>query len=54
MLVLLIFIGTLLLSFLITSLIIWLICWCFSLTFSWTMALGIWLVLLLLKSVFRK
>ena len=48
------FIVSLFLSFLIVTLLIYLICICFGLTFSWPIAIGIWLVLLLLKHVFGK
>lgn len=34
--------------------IIWLVCKCFGWTFSLLIATGIWLVLLLLKSVFER
>ena len=33
--------------------IIYLICLCFDLTFSWKIAIGIWLVSLLVGSVFK-
>ena len=39
-------------SWLITCGVVGLVCLCFGLTYSWAMATGIWLVLLLLKSVF--
>ena len=41
------------LSFLITAGIIKLITVCFGLTFSWSVATGIWLTMILLKSIFR-
>lgn len=44
---------TLALSCLCTIGIIKLICWAFSLTFSLKMAFGIWLLILLLGSIFR-
>lgn len=41
-------------SWLITCGIIKLITWCFGLTFSWPIATGIWLILWLLGSIFKK
>ena len=41
------------LEFLFTAGIIYLITWCFGLAFSWKIAFGIWLVMLLLTSIFR-
>lgn len=41
------------LSFALTSAIIYGICWAFKLTFAWRYAFGIWLILLILRSVFR-
>jgi hypothetical protein len=40
-------------SWLVTCGIIKLICICFSLTFSWGVATGIWLVMILMRSVFQ-
>ncbi len=42
------------LSWLATSVIVWLIFKCFDLQFSWKIATGIWLLLIILKSVFKK
>ena len=42
------------LSWIVTCVIIKLITLCFGVAFSWLIATGIWLVLLLLKAVFRK
>ena len=39
-------------SFGITGLIIKGICWAFGFTFSWKLALGIWLILALVGSIF--
>lgn len=36
-------------SFFVTAGIVWLICYCFKITFTWPIALGVWLILLLLK-----
>lgn len=40
-------------SFFVTAGILWLICWAFALTFTWKIAIGIWLVLILARSVFQ-
>lgn len=40
------------LSWIATCGIVKLICLCFGLTFSWLIATGIWLVMILLRSVF--
>lgn len=42
------------LSWIVTCVIIKLITLCFGVAFSWLIATGIWLVILLLKSVFGK
>ena len=39
-------------SFGITALIFKGICWAFSLTFSWKVAFGIWLIMILVGSIF--
>lgn len=44
----------LVLSWIVTCVIIKLITLCFGVAFSWLIATGIWLVFLLLKSVFGK
>lgn len=44
--------GAFVLSYLLTCGSIKLICLCFGLTFSWLIATGIWLVMILLRSVF--
>lgn len=36
-----------------TCLVVKLITMCFGLTFSWAMATGIWLIILLLKKIFK-
>lgn len=40
-------------SCLITCGIVKLICLCFGLTFTWPIATGIWLLIILLKNIFR-
>ena len=46
-------VGAFALSFVLTSAIIYGICWAFKLVFTWRFAFGIWLILLILRSVFR-
>lgn len=41
------------LSWIITCGIIKLICLCFGLAFSWSVATGIWLITILLRSIFK-
>lgn len=41
------------LSFGITSAILYGICWAFNFTFSWKLAIGIWLLLIILRSIFK-
>ena len=41
-------------SWIITCGIVYLVFCCFSLVFSWPVATGIWLILLILGSVFRR
>lgn len=41
-------------TYFITCGIIYLITLCFGLTFSWLTATGIWLIMILLSSVFKK
>lgn len=41
------------LSFGITSSVVYGICWAFGLNFTWKIAIGIWLVLYILKSIFK-
>ena len=43
----------LIVSWLITCGIVKLICLCFGLTFTWLIATGIWLLIILLKNIFR-
>lgn len=46
-----IIVGAFALSFVLTSAIIYGICWAFKLTFAWRYAFGIWLILLVMRSV---
>lgn len=50
----LIFLAALIVSWLLTCGIIFLICLCFGFDFSFAIATGIWLILLLLGSVFGR
>lgn len=51
----------LILEFLVASMVSWaitcgivkLICLCFGITFTWLIATGIWLLLIVLKNIFR-
>ena len=47
-------VGFLALSFALTPAIIYGICWAFKLTFAWRYAFGIWLILLIMRSVLRR
>lgn len=46
-------VGVFALSFVLTSAIIYGICWAFKLVFTWRFAFGIWLILLVMRSVLR-
>lgn len=52
LLLLLIVIVCICTSALITVGIVKLICWCFGLAFSWKIAIGVWLIMCLVTSVF--
>ena len=47
------FVGMMALSFAIVSAIIYGICWAFKIVFTWRFAFGIWLILLVMRSVLR-
>lgn len=47
-----IFVGLLLVSFGLTAGITYLIFWCFGWEWNWFIALGLWLLMILLKSIF--
>lgn len=40
-------------SFIATAGLIWLVCWAFAWTFTWKVAFGVWIVLILMRSVFK-
>lgn len=44
----------LVISFLITALLIWILAMCFGFLFTWKLALGIWVIYLIIKSIFYK
>lgn len=46
------FVGILLLSFLATAGITYVIFWCFGWEWNWLIALGIWLLMILIKNLF--
>ena len=46
-------VGMLALSFALVSAIIYGICWAFKIVFTWRFAFGIWLILLIMRSVLR-
>lgn len=41
------------LSFLISAGLIWVVCWAFGLAWSWKLALGLWVVMLLISSAVK-
>lgn len=45
-------IAFLALSFFMTAAIVFGICWAFALTFSWKLAVGVWLILCLVRGIF--
>lgn len=44
----------LVISFLITALLIWILAMCFGFLFTWKLALGVWVIYLIIKSIFYK
>lgn len=40
-------------SFAIVAGLYWVICWAFSLTFSWKIAIGIWVIVTILRNIFK-
>ena len=53
-LAILMFIGAMLIDYLTCALIVYAICWCFGLAFSFKLALGIYLVYLLIRGCVGK
>lgn len=48
----LVFIGIYALSWIVTCGLIWVVCACFDLAFKWSVATGVWVLILLAKSIF--
>lgn len=46
-------VGAMLIDYLVCALIVYSICWCFSLAFSFKLALGVYLVYLLIRGIFK-
>jgi hypothetical protein len=44
----------LVISFLITALLIWILAMCFGFLFTWKLALGVWVIYLIVKSIFTR
>ena len=44
----------LVISFLITALLIWILAMCFGFLFTWKLALGVWVIYLIIKSIFTR
>lgn len=44
----------LVISFLITALLIWILAMCFGFMFTWKLALGVWVIYLIIKSIFTR
>lgn len=51
--VIVMFVGAILMDYLTCALIVYAICWCFSLAFSFKLALGVYLVYLLIRGIFK-
>lgn len=49
----LMFIGTLLIDYFAFALIVYALCWCFSLAFNFKLALGLYLVYLFIRGIFK-
>ena len=52
--VIVMFVGAMLIDYLVCALVVYSICWCFSLTFSFKLALGVYLVYLLIRGCVGK
>ena len=53
LLVLLIIAIVLALDFFICAGLVWVICWAFGLVFTWKIAIGVWVITLLLSGIFK-
>lgn len=45
--------GTIVFSFFLNTGLVWVACWAFGWTFSWKLAIGIYVVEVILKSIFN-
>lgn len=45
--------GAMLIDYLVCALIVYAVCWCFSLAFSFKLALGVYLVYLFIRGIFK-
>ena len=52
--VIIMFVGAILIDYLVCALIVYAICWCFGLAFSFKLALGVYLVYLLIRGCVGK
>ena len=52
--VIVMFVGAILIDYLVCALVVYSICWCFSLAFSFKFALGVYLVYLLIRGCVGK
>lgn len=44
----------LVISFLITAVLIWILAMCFGFMFTWKLALGVWVIYLIIKSILQE
>ncbi len=54
MLYFIIFLLILVISFLFTAGLYWIVAWAFDFAFSWKYAIGIWVALFIIKSIFQR
>ena len=51
--VIVMFVGAMLIDYLVCALIVYSICWCFGLAFSFKLAFGVYLVFQLIRGIFK-
>ena len=51
--VIVMFVGAMLIDYLVLSLIVYAICWCLGFTFSFKLAFGVYLVFQLIRGIFK-
>lgn len=51
--VIVMFVGAMLIDYLVCALIVYSICWCFGFMFTFKLALGVYLVYLLIRGIFK-